>query len=316
MNGPSRKVKLYVSLGIASVIITISLAIIFYGVYQVFYNPASLFRHDFSQLDNIDQYFGERVVNVALLGLSSGTGEPEELYRVDTLMIASINFDQNSVALVSIPRDSYVNIAGTGERDKIKNAYQYGYSRVGKDPHSRGLSCVVETASSLLEGLIVHYYVAVSMEGLVQLVDSLGGVEFSVDLIVPGDTPEKTLYIGPQLLDGSAYLQYLAYSEPETRDDLQRIERQKNLLRSTFQHFKEMGRFTHILPTYRVYRDHVDTDLHLNQVAALVVFASEMLDLESVSDYSLQGEYMEQEGEHYLILDQQYRDELVMKLFK
>jgi anionic cell wall polymer biosynthesis LytR-Cps2A-Psr (LCP) family protein len=119
----------------------------------------------------------------------------------------------------------------------------------------------------------------------------MGGVYYDVDEDMIGFTPQESLQAGPQVLDGRGYLNYLAYREPDARDDLNRIARQKTLLLATFDFFQEQGLFNYVIPVYDAYRDHIYTDLSFNQVAALALFAGERLEADAISDYSLKGEY-------------------------
>ncbi len=313
----SRKEKIYFSLAVVSTILVVSVAIIGVGIYRVFFDPAHLFREDFDAMGEPGKYFGERIVNIAILGLGwdLDDGDSESGYRADTIMVASINFDRDSLTLLSIPRDSYVKIAGKNRWERLQFAYRLGSGNGDGKNYRQGINCILETVESLLKRVNLHYYIAVDMKGFEQLIDSMGGVEFDVDIFIPGPTPAEDLYVGPQLLDGRAYMQYLTYLDSDSRDDLMRIERQKKLLLATLSHFKKMGRFRQVLPTYHAYQDSLDTDLQLNQIISLVVFAREHLDINSVDDYTLQGEYIEGDDEERLILDDEANWQIIKEVF-
>lgn len=313
----SRSEKLYLSLAIVSMILLVSVTIIGVGIYRVFYNPAYLFRHDFNAVTEPGEYFGERIINIAILGLGQDSDEENDHngYLADTIMVASINFDRNSLTLLSIPRDSYVNIAGKGKWERIQFAYRIGCREEDGGGDQQGINCILETVEELLGKVKLHYYIAVDMKGFAQLIDSMGGVEFDVDIFIPGPTPAEDLYVGPQLLDGRAYMQYLTYLDSDTKDDLMRIERQKKLLLATLKHFKKMGRFRQVIPTYQAYQDSLDTDLHLDQIVSLVVFAGEHLNFNAVNDFTLQGEYRTIDDEDCLILDDEVNSVIIEEVF-
>lgn len=321
MNNITRKWRLYISLGIISAIIFVSFSIIFYGFYQVYYAPASLFRHDFVNSGDVEDYFEERTVNVVVLGLHNRNEDNTfgDIYFVDTIIIASVNFDQDTLTLLAVPRDSYVEIAHSGKKDRLRQAYSYGYE-VSADnnlAHADGLRYTLDTLDELFEDLKLHYYIAMDIEGLKQLIDSLGGVYYNVEKPLVGFTPRESLEAGPQLLDGRGYLTYLTYRETDARDDLNRMQRQRALLLATFDYFQKMGLFSYVIPTYATYRDHIHTDLNFNQVAALTLFAGERLEADAIKDYSLQGEYFSlDDGETYLLeIDREFRDALIEKIF-
>ncbi|MDZ4131999.1 MAG: LCP family protein, partial [Dethiobacteria bacterium] len=305
----SPRARLYISLGLIGAIILVSFSIIFYGVYQVYFAPASLFSRDFDDAMCVDELFDERLINVVVLGLHNRNDDNTygDVYNVDTILVATINFDQNTLSLLAVPRDSYVQIAAGGVQDRIRQSYSYGYNlSSATERHEAGLRSAIDTVSELLDGLTLHYYIAMDIQGLKQLIDSLGGVFYTVEEQMIGYTAQESLDAGPQLLDGQGYLTYLTYREPDSRDDLNRIKRQKALLLATFKYFQDMGLFSYVIPTYATYREHIHTDLSFNQVTALTLFAGERLEAGSIFDYSLQGEYFSTDNgaTYYLALDE------------
>ncbi len=302
-----QKAKFYIALVVTVAIVIISFSIIFYGVYRVYFAPASLFSKDFDAVSSVEEEFEQRVVNVAVLGLHNRNEDNTfgDIFFVDTILVASVNFDRNSLALLSVPRDSYVTLAGSDIKDRIRQSYSYGYRQNAADPHAAGLQAALDTLSSLLDGVKIHHYIAMDLQGLRELIDSMGGVYYTVAEDMIGFTPKESLKAGFQKLDGQGYVTYLTYREADYRDDLNRIERQKALLLATFEYFNEMGLFSYLIPTYNAYREHIRTDLSFNQVAALALFAGERLESESIKDYSLTGEYFspDQGSTFYLALD-------------
>jgi len=318
MKAISKQARLYISLVLIVLIIAVSLSVVFYGVYQVYYAPATLFSSDSRSGGEVEEYFTGQVVNVVLLGMHNRNDDNSfgEIYFIDTILVASINFEQNALTLLAVPRDAYVSIANTGTKDRIRQSYSYGYKLAGGDSHQNGLRYVIDTVSSALNDLELHYFVAIDMEGLRQLIDSMGGVYYEVEEDMISFTPQESLQAGPQILDGRGYLNYLAYREPDARDDLNRIARQKTLLLATFDFFQKQGLFHYVIPVYDAYREHIYTDLSFNQVAALALFAGERLEADAISDYSLQGQYFSLEGDatYYLAIDEESRDRLLEKL--
>jgi len=319
LNNISRKYRFYISLGIISSIILVSFMIIFYGFYQVYYAPATLFSHDFRDSGEVEDYFEERVVNVVFLGLHNRDEDNTfgDVYYVDTILVVAVNFDQDNLTLLAVPRDSYVDIAHSGVKDRIRQSYSYGYEEyehAGREKqHEEGLRYAIETLGNLLDGIELDYYIAMDIVGLKQLIDAMGGVYYEVEETMIGFTPQESLEAGPQLLDGQGYLTYLTYREPDAREDLNRMKRQRSLLLATFEYFHEMGLFNYVLPSYAAYRDHVHTDLSFNQVAALTLFAGERLEADAISDHSIQGEYFTMDGgeTYYLEVDREYKDTLI-----
>jgi polyisoprenyl-teichoic acid--peptidoglycan teichoic acid transferase len=299
-----QKARFYIALTVTAAIAVFAFSVIFHGVYQVYFAPESLFRSDFDGISSVEEEFGQRSVNVAVLGLHNRSDDNTfgEIYYVDTILLVSINFDTNSLALLAVPRDSYVLLAGGEVNDRIRQAYSYGFNQQTADPHAAGLQSTLLTLGSLLEDVKIHYYLAMDLQGLRELIDSMGGVHYTVEKDLIGYTPQESLKAGPQQLDGRGYVTYLTYREEDKRDDLNRMKRQKALLLATFEYFKDMGLFSYVLPTYTIYREHIRTDLSFNQIAALALFAGERLESDAIKDYSLTGEYFTpDEGKTYFL---------------
>ncbi len=150
--------------------------------------------------------------------------------RTDTIVLLRVEPDRN--LMLPLPRDLWVQIAGTGGEQRINTAIQGGPSRL------------IDTIESSL-GIPVHHYVEIDFAGFKGLVDALGGIEINfehaaydrksgLDIATPG----------PQVLDGDEALSYVrsrTYTEivdgAERVDgtaDLGRIQRQQTFLRATF----------------------------------------------------------------------------------
>lgn len=322
MKKVSRLGRTIIAVLIMVFIIATSFAVIFYGFYQVYFAPATLFSRDFQKTGTVEEYFSEKVINVALLGLHNRSDDNTfgEIYNVDTLLVLSLNFDRNHLTILAVPRDTYTVISCSGKKDKLRNAYREGYLAVdgaeSSEAHDAGLKCAHETAAALLEGLPLDYYLAIDLNGVRQLIDAVGGVYFEVEKPLKGPTARESLKAGPQLLTGQGFVTYLTYIEHDWQDDFNRIMRQKKLLRYTFRYFKDKGLFNYVVPMYAAYRDHIRTNLNFNQVAALALFAGEHLDDEALASYSLTGRYFKLAGDdsHYLELDEEYKKELLQRL--
>ena len=147
--------------------------------------------------------------------------------RSDTIMVLRREKD-GGAALLSLPRDLWVEIAGTGTSNRINSAYNEGPERLAS------------TVSQSL-GIPVNHYVEVDFEGFKRIVDEIGGVEICVDYATRDKNTGLSLQPGCQTLDG---VQALAYARSrhyeEFRDDhwqedptadLGRITRQQQFIR-------------------------------------------------------------------------------------
>ena len=115
--------------------------------------------------------------------------------------------------LVSIPRDSYVNVPGFGS-DKINAAFTYGGPQL--------LAQTVEEAT----GVGIDHYAEIGMGGLANVVDSVGGVEICVEEAITDPLAGIDLAAGCQDLKGADALGYVR-TRATAQGDLDRVQRQR-----------------------------------------------------------------------------------------
>ena len=113
--------------------------------------------------------------NIAIFGVDSRSDDYGVGNRSDCIIIASINNSTGEIKLISVYRDTYVNIKGHG-LDKITHAYSYGEAPLAIYTLNRNLD------------LNIKEFVTVNFDSVAKAVDQLGGVKISV-------TSEETKYI-------------------------------------------------------------------------------------------------------------------------
>lgn len=113
--------------------------------------------------------------NIAIFGVDSRSDDYGVGNRSDCIIIASINNLTGEIKLISVYRDTYVNIKGHG-LDKITHAYSYGEAPLAINTLNRNLD------------LNIKEFVTVNFDSVAKAVDQLGGVKISV-------TSEETKYI-------------------------------------------------------------------------------------------------------------------------
>jgi LCP family protein required for cell wall assembly len=148
--------------------------------------------------------------------------------RSDTIMILRQE-ENGGLSLTSLPRDLWVEIADTGQSQRINSAYNEGPERLAK------------TITREL-GIPIHHYVEVDFLGFKDIIDQIGGVELCVGNAARDTHSGLKLDVGCQMLDG---VQALAYARSryyeewdgtnwvvDPRADLGRIERQQLFMRA------------------------------------------------------------------------------------
>src|SRR5262249_40429578 len=124
-------------------------------------------------------------INLLLVGIDERVNDPSLGGRSDSIIIAHVPATQDSVYLVSIPRDSRVKIPAhkstgyAGGTDKINAAFEFGFQNGGG--RDGGLELLAETVSGLAGGLKFNGAAIVNFDGFRGLVDAIGGVHMCVD---------------------------------------------------------------------------------------------------------------------------------------
>jgi LCP family protein required for cell wall assembly len=142
--------------------------------------------------------------------------------RSDTVMILRRDAD-GGAALVSIPRDLWVEIAGTGRSNRVNSAYNGGPERLAA------------TVSQSL-GVPIHHYVEVDFVGFKDIIDRIGGVDLCIEHATRDLRSGLSLQPGCQTLDGTQALAFARsrYYE-EFRDGAWRMDGSADLGRMTRQ---------------------------------------------------------------------------------
>jgi LCP family protein required for cell wall assembly len=193
----------------------------------------------------IDQPF-----NVLLIGVDK-RAEAEEGVRSDTLIVVHVDPLDSWAAMLSIPRDSMVEVPTLGVQ-KINTAFGYGYTNAsalyGADTTAAagGGALAAETVEGFLK-IPIDYIVQIDFRGFERVVDTLGGITVDVrqPLLDPAYPTEdfgvERIYIpaGLQQMDGATALRY-ARSRHST-SDFDRSRRQQQVLRAMLQEVRERG---------------------------------------------------------------------------
>lgn len=114
-------------------------------------------------------------INVLLLGMR-GENVPGGGLLADTIIVVSIKPAENKVAMISVPRDFYVQIPGTENKGKINEVYAHGMER-GKEGGIEDMKSVIEEVA----GIPIHYGVSINFRGFTDLVNAVGGIEVTLD---------------------------------------------------------------------------------------------------------------------------------------
>ena len=149
-------------------------------------------------------------------------------HRSDTVLILHIPSNGGRAVLVSLPRDSYVQIPGYGS-NKLNAAYSFG-----------GPKLLVKTVEDNT-GLRIDHYMGIGFGGLVNVVNSVGGVNMCLPHAIHDQASGLHLQAGCQTLDGAQALAYVRDRHTFADQDLQRVQDQRIFLRALLRKLTSPG---------------------------------------------------------------------------
>ena len=293
------------------VLIVLFVAAVALGIYLVTYannimsNPEDAFKLNkkdenskvvISSDDKDDEVYNktEGIYNILLLGIDSNAEREAQRkgYRSDVMMLCSINFDQNTMHLTSVPRDMWVDVpreiddAGNvikSSSQRINTAYSYG-GGPNKDGAKYAMKCMEDFLS--MDGTFdidIDYFVSIDMDGMYKLADDLGGVEVVMDRYVAGvGNKGETVTITSKNID--AYIR----TRKGAGDDYGRVSRQQDYIMAVAKKIKSMGTTEAVTRLYGTITEYAKTNLSLEQCLSLASFVRDF-DLSNLTKYCVQG---------------------------
>ena len=238
---------------------------------------ASLSSQFANRVVNIDAYsvdgqskatpdsFEGRAVNILVVGTYSRSGASGELgagdaddvpgLRNDSTMVIHVSADRSRVQIVSIPRDTLVDIPACKHRDgttseptsddMFNNAMVYG-SNGGDDPEdiAPGIACVKSTVEKL-SGMSIDAFMVVDFAGFINMIDALGGVWFNIPEHIEDESAQLYIDAGCWKLSGTHALAYMRSRKGQgDGSDISRIGRQQQLISAMLRELQEKNYVT------------------------------------------------------------------------
>lgn len=207
---------------------------------------------------------GKERVNILLLGGDS-RGQKEEdktNQRSDSIMIASIDPVTKKASLLSVLRDTYVDIPGKNRQDRINAAFAAGGPRLA-----------MKTVSQLLD-IPIQYYIYTDFKGFIKVVDSIGGIDLEVekdmDYTDSADGHEFDIHLkkGMQHMDGKTALQYVRFRH-DAQSDFARSERQRKFLTEVSKKMQTTSSLRKLPDIVRDMEPYIDTNLNISDMIKL-----------------------------------------------
>lgn len=215
----------------------------------------------------------EEPFSILLLGTDERKNEPG---RSDTIIYSVVRPKDGKILLISIPRDTYTEIAEENKKSKINAAYARG-----------GIKRSVDTVENLV-GHNVDYYATINFQGLKDVVDTLGGVHLPITKVIENKQKiHEKLRIEPNkpIYDGEDALSYARYREDS---DFNRTMRHRVLIDAVMARALEIKNITKIPDLMKVAGSNFKTNMNSSLIIDLAKSFYEG-SMPTFSNYMLKG---------------------------
>ena len=266
----------------------------------------------------------DNIVNVMLMGIDAfeggGTTSGTQPHT-DVMMVVAVNFDKDTVDLITLPRDTFTTAPGYHGFYKLNGVFNAGG---GMDDLAGGFALTCRAAEIWLGGISIPYYYAVDFQAVVDIVDAIGGIDYQVDQTFKANVPQnssmkegKTYYKSDELqhLDGNAVLGYLRIRHDADGLDSSRTARQRRMMVAIFTKLKKEGKLSQIPSLINAATSGVYTNTTLEQTTALANYAISKIGPENIRTRSMYGDIWYQHYFKYCFVDQQNRIDLIKEVY-
>ena len=201
-------------------------------------------------------------LTILLMGVDTGSGSRSDVWQgnSDSMILLSVNPKTKKTVMMSLERDILTQIDENGQTTeaKLNAAYAYG-----------GAELAISTIQDLMN-IHIDRYVMINMQGLVQLVDAVGGIEvnntFDFPISIEENEPEYTATVEPgkHLINGDQALVYarMRYQDPE--GDYGRQKRQREVIRKVVEKVLSLNSVSHYQAILRAVSNNMQTNIALD----------------------------------------------------
>ncbi|MFC4597469.1 LCP family protein [Cohnella hongkongensis] len=232
-----------------------------------------------------------------LLGVDE---RPWDRGRSDTMILLAVQPRSGQALALSIPRDTRVRMPNSGKYDKINHAYAFG-----------GVALSVKAVEQAF-GVPISYYMKTNMEGLVGIVDSLGGVDVRNERAF--EYEGYSFPAGERHLNGEEALAYSRMRKEDPQGDFGRTQRQRQILSGAIDRLAGAGAVTKLPTLLSHLSKYVRTDLTPAEMLELVT--EYRSSIRSVETMYLQGKGKIIDGIYYYTITAEERQRIQSEMLQ
>jgi polyisoprenyl-teichoic acid--peptidoglycan teichoic acid transferase len=255
MRTKQRKKKNWLKItGIISLVLLIAVGVYGFTVYSSFKSAVETMHQPLNRKQSEKRQVPialakKEPFSVLMLGVDQRKGDKG---RSDTIIVLTVNPNNHSVKMLSIPRDTRTEIVGKGTEDKINHAYAFG-----------DVPMAMNTVEKFLD-IPIDYYVEINMEGFTDIVDAVGGVTVQNDLNFSygGYHFPK----GELQLNGTKALPFSRMRHADPRGDFGRQLRQRQIIEAVIHKGASLSSLTNFSNIFTALGKNVKTNLTFSEM--------------------------------------------------
>lgn len=317
------KIGKKIFLMLSAIILTSLLALVVYATSAYTFSTGELSKtfKDFRTADSKSTAISQtQPFSILLMGVDTGSSERKSKWEgnSDSMILVTVNPKTKKTTMTSLERDILIKLSGpdsndmTGAEAKLNAAYAAG-----------GAEMAIMTVQDLLN-IKIDNYVRINMQGLVDLVDAVGGItvtnEFDFPISIADNEPEYQAKVEPgtHKVNGEQALVFarMRYDDPE--GDYGRQKRQRLVIQKVLQKILALNSVTSYRKILHAVSNNMQTNIEISSstIPKLLGYADA---LKSIKSYQLKGEgetladggsYQIVTEEHLLEVQKQIRKQL------
>ncbi|MBM7714169.1 LytR family transcriptional regulator [Siminovitchia sp. FSL H7-0308] len=229
--------------------------------------------------------------SVLMLGVDERAGDRG---RSDTIIVMAVNPEKKSIEMLSIPRDTRVEIVGKGINDKINHAYAFG-----------GIEMSMNTVEKFLD-IPIDYYIKMNMDGFKEIVDSVGGINVNNDLEFSYE--KKHFPKGEISLNGADALAYSRMRKNDPRGDFGRQMRQRQVIQGVINKGANISALWKYDDVLKALGKNVETNMSFNEMVEIQKNYKSAR--HNIEQYQIDGQGQRIDNIYYYIVPQDERERI------
>lgn len=251
-------------------------------------------------------------INVLVLGVDigdPGSTNNENAKRTDTMMLAHYDPKNNDLSVISIPRDTLIQIKGKNQ--KINAAYSIG-----------GVKYSIKSVEEML-GTVVNYYVKLDYEGFRKVIDAIGGIDMDIAQDMNYDDNAQNLHIhfkkGEKVhLDGKKAEEFFRWRKNNdgtglADGDLGRIDNQHEFVGKVADKFKSAAILTRLNDILKILPEYVETNMPVDNLISYGMKLSK-LPSENLKLSTIKGDPQYIGGISYFVYNQKKNSDILAQI--